>query len=175
MDIIGQKEPEYTMNVAAAIIVRERDNVKEVLLIKRSKDDHWPLFWEYPRGKCDHGEQESLLTCVKREVKEETGLDIDPIKLVGIYEYIADKGKRRSICHNFLCRLIDPTQKVKLSNEHRTFQWIRSFGQAELMLVPDQKKILAKVFNTGLSVSSYPVDNKVIDQVQEYLSFLQEA
>lgn len=171
--MIGQKEPEITMNVAAAIIVRFKEHDRaEILLIKRSRDDHWPLFWEFPRGKCDKGENESVISCVKREVKEETGLDIIPLKLVDIYEYNADKGKRKSICHNFLCILENPGQEVKLSDEHRTYRWIGTFGEAELLLIPDQKKVLAKVFNNQLSIVSYPTKNG-IEQIEEYLTYIQ--
>ena len=40
--------------VTAGLIVKEGENgEKLLLLIQRAKEDHWPNFWEAPRGKCD--------------------------------------------------------------------------------------------------------------------------
>jgi 8-oxo-dGTP diphosphatase len=162
----GQKEPETVMNVAASVIVKEMNGEKYILLIQRASEDHWPNFWEFPRGKCDKPIGESILKCVKREVKEETGLDIIPGDVIDIYEYVADEGKRLSICHNILCRLVDENQKVKLSKEHQDFKWISGFGLIELLLLPDQKRVIEKVLNREASIVSYP-ENKEVKQVKE--------
>lgn len=162
----GQQEPEIVMNVAAAVIVREINKEKYILLVQRSSKDHWPNFWEFPRGKCDKPIGESVLKCVIREVKEETGLDIIPGNVVDIYEYVADHGKRLSICHNILCRMKDETQRVKLSKEHQDFRWINGFGIVELLLLPDQKRVIEKVLNRVNSIVSYPHSDK-IDQIKE--------
>ena len=51
------------MNAAAGVIVRIGDNDRRnVLLIQRAADDHWPLHWEFPRGKCDKPVGENLLS-----------------------------------------------------------------------------------------------------------------
>jgi mutator protein MutT len=162
----GQKEPEVVMNVAAAVIVKEMNGEKYILLVQRAREDHWPNFWEFPRGKCDKPIGESILKCVKREVKEETGLDIITGDVVDIYEYVADQGKRRSICHNILCKMEDENQKIKLSKEHQDARWINGFGMIELFLLPDQKRVIEKVLNRQDSIVSYP-ESKEIKQVKE--------
>jgi 8-oxo-dGTP pyrophosphatase MutT (NUDIX family) len=162
----GQQEPEVVMNVAAAVVVREINKEKYVLLVQRSSKDHWPNFWEFPRGKCDKPIGEDIFRCVKREIKEETGLDVLPGNVVDIYEYIADEGKRRSICHNILCKMQDETQKVKLSKEHQDFRWVNGFGLIELLLLPDQKRVLEKVLNRDHTIVSYPEKEEII-QVKE--------
>lgn len=174
--VIGDEaNVEVVMNVAAGVIVKKDENDKlQVLLIQRSEDDHFPLYYEFPRGKCDKPIGESLISCAKREIKEETGLDVILIRLIDTFEYIADKGKRKSICHNFLCKMKDENQKIKLSKEHVDYKWISEVGEAELLVLPDQKKTIEKVLNVDRAIVSYP-DNKFTknNSIEEYLKNLQ--
>jgi 8-oxo-dGTP pyrophosphatase MutT (NUDIX family) len=170
-----EKNVKTIMHAAAGIVARVGDNDRmNVLIIQRSADDHWPLHWEFPRGKCDKPIGEDIIHCLKREIKEETGLDIKPIEKIDDFVYLADGGTRKTICHNYLCMLKDPDQKVKLSNEHDSYKWITELGEVELMILPDQKKTLEKVFNNDRSIVSYPNDGSV-QSVEEYLNHLQEA
>ena len=107
MEIVYEDYPSnntiFKVLVAAGIIVRtnHESGDEELLLIQRSPADKWPLLWEIPRGKCDHvqknGENEKILHCLKREIKEEVGLDIRIIKLIDIFEYSSKDRKRRAI------------------------------------------------------------------------------
>jgi 8-oxo-dGTP diphosphatase len=60
----------------AAVI---RDATGRVLLTRRGDGRGWSL----PGGMMEPGEH--LVACVVREVWEETGLDVEPLRLVGIY------------------------------------------------------------------------------------------
>lgn len=167
---------EKVINAAGGVIARSDDNNRiNVLIIKRSENDHWPNVWEFPRGKCDKTPNEDLLKCLTREIKEETGLDVTPIEKIDVYEYLADGGKRKTFCHNYLCMLKDPNQEVKLSKEHDSFKWISEVGEVELMITNEQKKTLQKVLNTERSIVSYPEDSsKSVETVEEYLNKLNE-
>jgi ADP-ribose pyrophosphatase YjhB (NUDIX family) len=61
---------------ASAVI---RDEAGRVLLVRRADNGHWIL----PAGYMDLGE--SVAETAVREVQEETGLDVQPIRLVGAY------------------------------------------------------------------------------------------
>jgi 8-oxo-dGTP pyrophosphatase MutT (NUDIX family) len=155
------------IDVAAAVIVKEIDKRLFVLVIQRARDDHWPMHWELPRGKCDKPVGENIDHCLKREVKEETGLDVTPVKFISTYKYLAMKGERESICHNYLCYMDDPNQKVKLSKEHDDFKWIGEVGEVQLLVNPDQRKIIEKILNTDRTISA-PSN---IDDVQEKANY----
>jgi len=174
--LIGSEdEVERTLDVASALIMRvDENNRKYILLLQRASDDHWPNVWEFPRGKCDKPIGESLIHCVKREIKEETGLDIYPVRKVDVYEYIADHGRRKTICHVFLCKMKDQNQKVKLSKEHQDYQWVGEGGEVEMMLMPDQKNILLKFLNRERAIVSYPENGKM-KTVEEYLQCLNSS
>ncbi len=170
---------EKKVNVSGGIIFKEqRDEKPALLLIQRAKNDHWPNFFEFPRGKCDNGPNEGLIACLKREVKEESGLDIIPLKLIDKFSYTADEGKRLSTQHNYLCKMKDPTQKVKLSKEHQGFQWITTPGEAELIVLPEMKRSIIKAFeliDPDTQLVNYPENDFTPDQtIEENAMNLQE-
>jgi ADP-ribose pyrophosphatase YjhB (NUDIX family) len=61
---------------ASAVVV---DQAGRILLIRRSDNGLWAI----PGGLMDIGED--IARTVRREVKEETGLDVEPEAIVGIY------------------------------------------------------------------------------------------
>lgn len=71
------------------------DEKQRVLLCHRRDYDLWNL----PGGTMEPGE--SPWECVIREIKEETGLDAETVRLVGIY----NKPERNEICFSFACRI----------------------------------------------------------------------
>jgi 8-oxo-dGTP diphosphatase len=64
------------MPAAAAII---QDDARRVLLIRRGDGRGWSL----PGGVMEPGE--CIADCAVREVWEETGLEVEPVRVVGIY------------------------------------------------------------------------------------------
>ncbi len=151
------------VNVAGGVVFFEGDNNEyKILLIQRAEKDHFPRHYEFPRGKCDNGPNESLINCLKREVKEESGLDVTPIKYIDKFTYSADKGMRLSTQYNFLCKLKDPKQKVKLSFEHQDYKFITTPGEAALLTLPEMNKTIKKAFEILDS-------NKIITTQPEYV------
>lgn len=59
------------MKEVTAAIIREGE---KILICQRAADDECPLLWEFPGGKRENGE--ILEECIKREIREELGLDI---------------------------------------------------------------------------------------------------
>ena len=62
---------------AAAVALFDGDG--RILLLRRKDNDKWTM----PGGTMDFGE--SLLECAVREVREETGFDIEISQLIGTY------------------------------------------------------------------------------------------
>jgi len=164
-------------NVAGGVVYFEGDNGEyKLLIIQRAKKDHWPNFYEFPRGGVDKGE--SIIQGLKREIKEEVGLDIIPIKFIDKFTYTADKGTRFSTQHNFLCKPTDPNQKIKLSFEHQDYKFITTPGEAELLLLPEMKKTVIKAFvlldSNKTTISTLPeYELSKPDVMKEYLQWIQ--
>jgi mutator protein MutT len=69
------KESSYSaplaIDVAAALIFRKG----KLLITQRRLQDHLGGLWEFPGGKVEPGE--SFQDCLKREIREELGVEID--------------------------------------------------------------------------------------------------
>jgi ADP-ribose pyrophosphatase YjhB (NUDIX family) len=97
--------PANSLVPAASAIVT--DGSGRILLHRRRDNDKWAL----PGGVMELGE--SLGDCAVREVREETGLEVHPVGIVGIYSdpkhvFAYDDGEVRqefSICLE--CRVVD--------------------------------------------------------------------
>lgn len=70
------KTPALTVD---AVIICEDDSI---VLIKRKKDPYKES-WALPGGFVEYGE--TVESAAIREVKEETGLDVDLCKIIGVY------------------------------------------------------------------------------------------
>ena len=89
---------------AASAVVADESG--RILLHRRRDNEMWAL----PGGQMELGE--SVAGCVVREVREETGLEVEPVAIVGIYSdpkhvFSYDDGEVRqefSICLS--CRIL---------------------------------------------------------------------
>ena len=92
-----------------------------VLLLKRRGGDFMGGLVELPSGTVDSGE--AIIDALKREVREETGLEIDDIdSFIGTFDYTSGSGKRTRQL-NFL--IYTDKQEIKLNpEEHTESYWL---------------------------------------------------
>jgi 8-oxo-dGTP diphosphatase len=115
------------------------NNNNELLLLKReSKDPHYPDIWEIPGGRLALGE--SPFDGLKRETKEETGLDIE-IKHPLIVRHFTRQDKQKITMLIFLCN--PQTNSVKISKEHVSHSWVK---------IEDSKSKLHPLFHEVVDV-----------------------
>ena len=95
------------------------------LVIKRADNDSHPGTWEMPGGSLNFGED--LQDGIKREVKEETGLDVKVIKPVAYESAVMGSVLRKhKIRISFLAETLTEGQSVYLSKEHQDYKWIKN-------------------------------------------------
>ena len=111
-----------------AIIVREN----KVLLIQRSADDEFAAStWEFAGGKVDFGEE--LEVALKREIREEVGLDVSIEKLLYATTFKTHE-YRQIVLLTYLCSA--KSVDVKLSEEHQNFLWADKTQMLEMLHPP---------------------------------------
>ncbi|MBL8178681.1 MAG: NUDIX hydrolase [Bryobacterales bacterium] len=83
---------------------------KRILLAQRGKQ---PLlgWWSLPGGVLETGE--SLVDGIRREVREETGLDVKPVEIATVFERIIPDAEGRVEYHyvliDYICRVTGGT------------------------------------------------------------------
>jgi 8-oxo-dGTP diphosphatase len=94
-------------------------NNKKVLIIQRhDKDDIGAETWECVGGKLNFGED--LESALKREIKEETGIEVNIHKLLYATTFNTDPS-RQVVIITYLST--SESDKVVLSEEHIAYKW----------------------------------------------------
>ena len=119
----------------------------EVLMIRTHK---WSNLWGIPGGKVKGGEPSE--DALRREVKEETNLDITDIQFVLVQDCIHSKEFYRDahfVLLNYKCHCAGTTE-VKLNDEAREYRWV-SLAEAGKMPInsPTQRLLEAVTAAVG--------------------------
>ncbi|MCX6807584.1 MAG: NUDIX domain-containing protein [Patescibacteria group bacterium] len=141
----------FTIGAFAIIL----DNQKKVLFCHRRDYDLWNL----PGGRVESGE--SPWEAVIREVKEETGLDVEVKRLVGIYT----KPKEDDVVFSFLCDVIGG--KITLNDEADHIEYF-AFDDIPKNSVPKQvERIRDALSNKRKLIMKAQFGKRVIDLIKE--------
>lgn len=98
----------HSVSVSGVIV----DDDGRALLIQRRDNQRW----EPPGGVLELGE--SIYDGLRREVREETGLDVEPVALTGVYKNM----NRGIVALVFRCKATGG--KPIISDETEAFRWV---------------------------------------------------
>ncbi|GAA0216669.1 NUDIX domain-containing protein [Saccharothrix mutabilis subsp. mutabilis] len=121
-------------NIVVAVTAFVQDEQGRLLMIRRTDNDLYSI----PGGAQDVGE--TIGHTVVREVKEETGIDVEPTDVIGIYSDPAhviaytDGEVRQEFSICFRARLIGG--KLRTSNESSEVHWVAQEDLATLRIHP---------------------------------------
>lgn len=136
--------PANSLVPAASAIVIDAEG--RILLHRRRDNDRWAL----PGGVMELGE--SLGDCAVREVREETGLEVEPVGIVGIYSdpkhvFAYHDGEVRqefSICLE--CRVVDG--ELAVSEESYEVEFFTA-GAIEVLPMVDSIRLRVTDYLSG--------------------------
>lgn len=108
----------------------------KILVLKRSlDDDHKPGVWETAGGGMDKAETPQ--NALKREIKEETNLEVKILEPFNAFSFKKDTGESK-VGITFVCKYV--SGKIKLSEEHVDYKWIEPSEFAKMKSLPSLHK-----------------------------------
>jgi phosphoglycolate phosphatase-like HAD superfamily hydrolase/ADP-ribose pyrophosphatase YjhB (NUDIX family) len=116
----------------------------DVLMVRTHK---WSNLWGIPGGKIKWGEKS--VAALRREIKEETDLDITDIRFVLAQDSIHSKEFYRDahfVLLNYTARCVGEP-RVKLNDEAREFKWV-SVATALTMPINKPTRVLLEAFKS---------------------------
>lgn len=108
---------------------------KKIVLIRRGAEP-FKGQWAVPGGRIE--DNESAEACLVREMKEETNLDVEPIRLIAIYSD-PERDPRKVIAVSYLCRVVGGN--LKAGDDAGDAKWFDIDKLPEL--AGDHKKIIS--------------------------------
>jgi ADP-ribose pyrophosphatase YjhB (NUDIX family) len=157
MDSIIEREfpPTPLVGVGAVVVEDAR-----VLLVRRGTEPlkgHWTL----PGGLLEVGE--ALVAGVIREVREETGLDVEPIELIELLDRIHredDRVRYHYVIADYLCRVTGG--ELRAASDADAVRWVERAewnSHSALVLDPVTARVLEKGWQRAELLK--PEDSKI--------------
>jgi len=116
-----------------------------LLLLKRGSTAPWnPDKYCLPGGKLE--DNESLLDCAKRELYEETGIELYNEQLKPLTINYPKYSKTIFVCNE------DVIYSVKLNWEHTTFLWAKNCDAQYIPMVPGLSTTIKTLTDHGLLI-----------------------
>jgi mutator protein MutT len=132
--------PEFPLPGVAAIIIHE----EKVLLVERGKEPSKGK-WGLPGGLVEVGE--TIEEAIKREVLEETGISIKPIKLLEVLDSIKKNEDKKVQYHyiifEFLCKY--NSGEIKASSDAPNAAWIPLDSLDSVNIMSSTKSFIERI------------------------------
>ncbi|MGN6515761.1 MAG: NUDIX hydrolase [Rhizomicrobium sp.] len=131
---------QYPVLGVAAVIWNDR---REVLLIRRTKEPRKGQ-WSLPGGKVEFGE--SIEDALRREIREETGLEVALLGLAGVAETVLDPEAGAANAHfvliDYSARLV--SGEAVAASDAADATWFTREEVAALPLWPELHRIIVQ-------------------------------
>lgn len=127
--------------VITSAIIKNKQG--KTLLLKRSEKSSYSGYWQLVEGKLE--ENESPSGSLKREIKEEIGVDGIRFEMNNVfYSEIEAKGLKY-LCFRIVYGTKISSYEIRTSDEHVSFGWFDKIEIQKLKLLPGIEKVLEKL------------------------------
>lgn len=137
----SRRYPQRPILGVGALIIRD----DEIVLVERGRE---PLKgeWSLPGGVVEVGER--LEEAARREVMEETSLDVEPVAVVEIFERIMSDGEQRPEYHyvliDYLCEVRGG--ELRAGDDVSRAEWVRQGDLERYTLTAGTLPVIEKGF-----------------------------
>jgi len=141
---MGREYPERPYLGVGAVVL---DDERRVLLVLRGGV---PMQgeWSLPGGVLETGE--TIIEGMKREILEETGLRVEPVRFAGVYDRILRDAKGKPQYHYVLvdhvCKVVGG--ELKAGSDVLEVRWVRESELEDFKLAEMTERVVREVLRT---------------------------
>lgn len=110
------------LHIVTAVAVIRRDDGRILLLKRREDETVYPGFYTFPGGKAEGND--TITQTLKKEVKEECGLDLEPGFILIKEKAIGRPDGQTSKSLSFLCTAKNPSDVVVDKADFTDYVWV---------------------------------------------------
>ncbi len=141
-----RRYPDHPLVGIGAIIFED----DRILMVERAGN---PLkgYWSLPGGLVETGE--TLETAVKREILEETGLQVEPQQMFELFERIMRDDQGRAEYHyvllDYLCKVVGGT--LQAGDDVGRAEWVRREDLPSLLITEGTLDVIERAYGARRS------------------------
>ncbi|HUQ19177.1 MAG TPA: ATPase, T2SS/T4P/T4SS family [Gemmatimonadaceae bacterium] len=142
--------------VVDVYVIRPQPDGWKVLVVRRANDTRCPGAWETVHGRIEENERPEA--AAKREVREETGLDIERLYNVTVQPFYLHMLETIQLAVVFAAFVAEPAG-VTLGEEHQAFEWLSVAEASNRFVWPREREALAQIQQLLGSGDAGPVED----------------
>lgn len=148
---------EFAAGVVDVYVVRPNHGDWRVLCLRRAPGRSRAGAWEMVTGRIEPGESPGA--AARREVREETGLDVEALWTVGVESFWLPAADRVHHALLFVAFVADDATGVLTGNEHDAADWLPLDEAAERLTWPWSRRRLREAWELLRSGDAGPVED----------------
>jgi dihydroneopterin triphosphate diphosphatase len=137
-------------------LISPRADGWRVLTLQRGPSTRCPMAWETVHGRIEAGEEPEQAAV--REVREETGLDVDRLYNVCVQPFYLHRTHTVELAVVFAA-FVDADADVALGEEHQRYEWLGPERALERFVWPRERDALRDILQLLRGGDAGPVED----------------